>query len=269
MKTREIRVGSSVIGGSAFSVVAGPCSIENQKQLMTVANHVSERGAAMLRGGVFKMRTDPKSFQGLGKDALPLIREAKAATGLPFAVEVADPSHIEFFADDVDVLQVGSRNMHNYYLLKELGKTRKPIILKRGLAAHLKEWILAIDYIVAGGNEQVILCERGIRTFEPELRNTVDLAGAVWAQQKSGFPVILDPSHGTGSPDLIAPMAKAALAAGLDGIMVEVHPNPACALSDGFQALTLENFDQLITGLHPIAQALGKKISRNGSSEQK
>jgi 3-deoxy-7-phosphoheptulonate synthase len=262
MKTKEVRIGNSVIGGHAFSVMAGPCSIESHEQLMSVSHWVSELGAAVLRGGVFKMRTDPKSFQGLGKDALPLIREAKATTGLPFAVEVADPAHIELFADDVDVLQVGSRNMHNYYLLKELGKTRKPILLKRGLAAHLKEWILAVDYIVAGGNEDIILCERGIRTFEPELRNTVDLAGAVWAKQKTGLPVILDPSHGTGTPSLIPPMARAALAAGLDGIMVEVHPEPTCALSDGFQALDFPSFKNLMDSMHPIATALDRRIAR-------
>lgn len=206
------------------------------------------------------MRTDPRSFQGLGAEALTFVDEVRAETGMPFIVEVTSPEQIDVLADRVDALQVGSRNMHNTALLAELGKTRRPILLKRGLAAQLKEWLLAADYIVAGGNEAIVLCERGIRTFETETRNTLDLAGAVWARQHSPFPVLADPSHATGRPELVTPMCLAAAAAGLDGIMVEVHHDPGVALSDGSQSLTLDGFHALTASLRPIVQSVGRQM---------
>jgi len=256
--TKPVRVGPTLVGGSRFTLVAGPCTIETREQLLTVARRVRSDGASALRGGVFKMRTDPRSFQGLGPAALEFVDEVRRETGLPFIVEVTAPEQIEVLAGRVDALQVGSRNMHNSYLLKELGRTRVPILLKRGLAAQLREWLLAAEYVVAGGNEAIILCERGIRTFEPETRNTLDLAGAVWARHHSPFPVLVDPSHATGRPELIAPMCLAAAAAGLDGIMVEVHPEPDAALADGFQALTMDEFTSLAAALSPVLAAVGR-----------
>ncbi len=259
--TRPVRVGGAVVGGESFTVVAGPCAIESRDQFLTVARHVRAEGASVLRGGVFKMRTDPHSFQGLGAPALDYVDEVRRETGLPFVVEVAAIEQVEVLAPHADALQVGSRNMHNYYLLKELGRTRIPIVLKRGFAAQLREWLLAAEYVVAGGNESIVLCERGIRTFEAETRNTLDLAGAVWARQHSPFPVLIDPSHATGRPELVGPMCLAAAAAGLDGIMVEVHPDHAAALSDGFQSLTLDRFSALARSLRPILAAVGKTFS--------
>jgi 3-deoxy-7-phosphoheptulonate synthase len=252
--------GSTLVGGDRFVVVAGPCAIESREQLLTIVRGVRCHGASAFRGGVFKMRTDPRSFQGLGTEALAFIDEVRAETGLPAVVEVTDASQITQFEGRVDVFQVGSRNMHNTALLSELGRTRTPILLKRGLAAQLKEWLLAADYVVAGGNESIVLCERGIRTFETETRNTFDLAGAVWARLRSPFPVIADPSHATGRPELIAPMCLAAAAAGLDGVMVEVHHDPAAALGDGFQALTLDGFRTMTAALAPVLAAVGRHI---------
>jgi 3-deoxy-7-phosphoheptulonate synthase len=196
---REVTIGGTTAGGSAFVVIAGPCSIESRDQLLRIARAVRKAGATGLRGGVFKMRSDPGTFQGLGADALPLVDEARLETGLPFVAEVTSPEQIEPLAAHVDMLQVGSRNMHNTVLLKELGLQRKPVLLKRGLAALLKEWLFAAEYITKGGNPNVVLCERGIRTFGDDTRNTIDLAGAVLAKQRSGLPVLLDPSHGTGT----------------------------------------------------------------------
>jgi 3-deoxy-7-phosphoheptulonate synthase len=255
-----VPIGGIEVGGARFVVVAGPCAIESREQLLTIVRHVRCHGASAIRGGVFKMRTDPRSFQGLGADALEFVDEVRAETGLPFIAEITDPSQVELFAGRVDVLQVGSRNMHNTALLSELGRTRTPVLLKRGLAAQLKEWLLAADYIVAGGNEAIVLCERGIRTFETETRNTFDLAGAVWARLHSPFPVLADPSHATGRPELIVPMCLAAAAAGLDGVMVEVHNDPAHALGDGFQALTLDSFAGLTRSLQPVLSAVGRQM---------
>ena len=259
--TSTVRVGGLVIGGPSFAVVAGPCVIESRPQLLAAARFVADHGATLMRGGVFKMRTDRHSFQGLGAEALAFVDEVRRETGLPFIAEITAPEQIDMLAAHVDVLQVGSRNMHNYYLLKELGRLRIPVMLKRGFAAQLREWLLAADYIVAGGNEAVILCERGIRTFESETRNTLDLAGAVWARQHSSFPVLVDPSHATGRPELIGPMCMAAMAAGLDGIMVEVHPEPEAALGDGFQALTLDQFDSITSALKPMGELLGRPLA--------
>ncbi len=257
--TQALMSGRATAGQTPFLVVAGPCSIESRAQLLQIAREVRAAGATALRGGVFKMRTDPRSFQGLGADALPLVDEAKRETGLPFVAEVTSPEQIETLAAHVDMLQVGSRNMHNTALLKELGRIRKPVLLKRGLAAELKEWLLAADYIIGGGNEDVVLCERGIRTFGDQTRNTLDLAGAVWARQQSGLPVIVDPSHGTGRRELIAPMCMAAAAAGLDGIMVEVHHDPDRALSDGFQSLRPHEFAAIIAAIGPILRDIGRE----------
>jgi 3-deoxy-7-phosphoheptulonate synthase len=258
--TRPVQVGGMCVGGQRFVVVAGPCAIESSEQLATVARHVASQGAAALRGGVFKMRTDPRSFQGLGTAALPLVDEVRRDTGLPFIVEITSPEQIGILSPHVDAFQVGSRNMHNSSLLSELGRTRTPILLKRGFAAQLREWLLAADYVVAGGNEAIVLCERGIRTFEEETRNTLDLAGAVWAKQHSPFPVLVDPSHATGLPDLIGPMSLAAAAAGLDGLLIEVHHSPAHALADGFQALTLEHFSSITAALRPVLHAVGRTL---------
>jgi 3-deoxy-7-phosphoheptulonate synthase len=259
-----VALGRETIGGTGFLVVAGPCSIESREQLLQIARQVHAAGASALRGGVFKMRADPGSFQGLGREALPLVDDAKRETGLPFVAEVTSPGQIAALVEHVDMLQVGSRNMHNSSLLKELGLGRKPVLLKRGLAAELKEWLLAADYIIQGGNENIVLCERGIRTFGDETRNTLDLAGAVWARQHSSLPVIVDPSHGTGRPELIGPMCMAAAAAGLDGIMIEVHHEPDRALSDGFQSLTPEQFARIVTALRPLVRGLGRELGSPG-----
>ena len=260
MQTQPVQIGNTLVGGAHFTVVAGPCAIESREQLLAIAGGVKRHGASALRGGVFKIRTDPRSFQGLGTDALPFLDEARRVTGLPFIVEITAHDQIDSLADHVDAFQVGSRNMHNSYLLKELGRTRKPILLKRGFAAHLKEWLLAADYIVSGGNQAVILCERGIRTFEGELRNTLDLAGAVWARRHAPYPVLVDPSHGTGCPELVPAMCLATAAAGLDGLLIEVHVNPPQALSDGYQALTLDQFANVTAALNPVLRAVGRTL---------
>lgn len=260
MTTRPVQIGNTCVGGSRFVVAAGPCAIESREQLRAVALHVSAHGAAAIRGGVFKMRTDPRSFQGLGEAALPYLDEVRRETGLPFLAEVTSTAQIETLTAHVDALQVGARNMHNTDLLRELGRARTPVLLKRGFASQLKEWLLAADYIVAGGNESIVLCERGIRTFEDETRNTLDLAGAVWAQQHSPFPVLVDPSHATGRPELIGPMCLAAAAAGLDGLLVEVHHDPSAALADGFQALTLAQFDAITSSLCAVLRAVGRTL---------
>jgi 3-deoxy-7-phosphoheptulonate synthase len=257
---RTVTIGQTTAGGPAFLLIAGPCSVESREQLLRIARSVRGAGATALRGGVFKTRSDPRSFQGLGADAFPLVDEARRETGLPFVAEVTAPEQIEPLAAHVDMLQVGSRNMHNTALLKELGLQRTPVLLKRGLAALLKEWLLAAEYIMQGGNQDVVLCERGIRTFGDDTRNTIDLAGAVLARQRSGLPVLLDPSHGTGRRELVGPMCAAAAAAGLDGLLIEVHDDPDAALSDGFQSLTPEQFAGVVAGLRPILAATGRHL---------
>jgi 3-deoxy-7-phosphoheptulonate synthase len=217
---------------------------------------VKQQGATALRGGIFKMRTRAESFQGLGGEAIDIVRQVKLDVGLPFVSEITDPRQIEVLSEVVDVFQVGARNMHNYELLKELGKIRKPVLLKRGLAAYLDEFLSASEYLLRAGNQQIILCERGIRTFERSTRNTLDLSAVPYLKKRSGLPVIVDPSHGTGVRDLVAPMSWAAAAAGADGIIVEVHPEPAKALSDGEQALTLEDFRFMVPRLHRVLRAV-------------
>lgn len=233
------------IGGGNFQVIAGPCSIETKEQITEVANDVKKSGAGFLRGGAFKPRTSPYAFQGLQEDGLDLLLEAKKATGLPVVTEIMRVGHIELF-ENVDVIQVGTRNMQNFELLKELGKLNKPILLKRGMANTLDELLMSAEYIMAGGNEQVILCERGIRTFETSTRNTLDISAIPMLKKKTHLPVVIDPSHAAGLRFMVEPLSMAAIAAGADGLMIEVHNNPAQALCDGPQSLTPEMFDGLM-----------------------
>jgi 3-deoxy-7-phosphoheptulonate synthase len=239
-----------------FSLIAGPCSIESFEIFHKVATEVKRLGATALRGGIFKMRTRSDTFQGLGAEALSIVQHVKKEVGLPFVSEITDPRQINLLAEVVDIFQVGARNMHNYELLKELGKLGRPVLLKRGLAAYLDEFLAASEYITKEGNSQVILCERGIRTFETSTRNTLDLSAVPYLKKKSGLQVIVDPSHGTGVRDLVSPMCWAAAAAGADGVMVEVHPEPAKALSDGAQALTIEDFAKMVPRLAKVLEAV-------------
>ena len=260
--TRPVHVGPVTIGDGSFTVLAGPCSIESHTQFESIASFVHSEGAAMLRGGIFKLRTKRSSFQGLGEESYEIVRAIRELTGMPMVAEVTDPRQLERLVDVVDVLQVGTRNMYNYALLKELGQIRKPVMLKRGFSALLDEWVSAAEYVTAGGNEDVILCERGIRTFETRMRNTLDLASVAWLKHHASFPVLVDPSHGTGKPELIAPMTLAAAAAGADGVLIEVHPEPARALSDGHQAIDFSQFAAVMTSLRPLLAALGRELSR-------
>ena len=260
-ETRPVRVGNISVGDGGFVVLARPCSIESEAQFGTIAQHVRQEGAAILRGGVYKLRTKPSSFQGLGTEAFDHVRKIKAATGMPIVSEITDPRQVEALHDLIDVFQVGTRNMYNYSLLKELGMIRKPVLLKRGMSALIDEWINAAGYILGGGNPDVILCERGIRTFETKMRNTLDLAAVAWIKRNSELPVIVDPSHGTGRPELIGPMTLAAAAAGADGVLIEVHPEPGRALSDGEQAVDFGEFATLMARLRPVLTALGRQLT--------
>ena len=239
-----VEVGNARIGGGYFAMIAGPCSVESEAQIVEVAQAVKASGANLLRGGAFKPRTSPYAFQGMGAEGIRLLLKAKEATGLPIVTEIMNISTLDLFAD-VDVIQVGARNMQNFDLLKELGKTKKPILLKRGLANTIQELLMSAEYIMSEGNEKVILCERGIRTFETATRNTLDLSAVAVLHNLTHLPVVVDPSHATGKAELVPPMAMAAAAAGADGIMVEVHNNPAAALCDGAQSLTPAQFDEL------------------------
>lgn len=255
-----VKVGNVTIGGPEFVVMAGPCSVESKEQFLETAQAVKSSGACLLRGGIWKLRTSNKSFQGLGTEAFDLVKNVCAQTNMSLVSEVTDPRQIESVLGVVDMFQVGSRNMHNYALLKELGQTRKPILLKRGFSALVDEWFKAAEYIIAGGNDQVVLCERGIRTFETVTRNTLDLNAVVYAKKNSPFPVVVDPSHAVGVRDLVSPLALAAAAAGADGIIVEVHPRPAEALSDGMQALTPADFDKLMKTLSKVLAAVDRPL---------
>ena len=239
-----VEVGNARIGGGYFAMIAGPCSVESEAQIVEVAQAVKASGANLLRGGAFKPRTSPYAFQGMGAEGIRLLLKAKEATNLPIVTEIMNISTLDLFAD-VDVIQVGARNMQNFDLLKELGKTKKPILLKRGLANTIQELLMSAEYIMSEGNEKVILCERGIRTFETATRNTLDLSAVAVLHKLTHLPVVVDPSHATGKAELVPPMALAAAAAGADGIMVEVHNNPAAALCDGAQSLTPAQFDEL------------------------
>lgn len=236
-----IAVDNTSVGGDIFTMIAGPCSVESEEQIIEVANAVKAAGATMLRGGAFKPRTSPYDFQGMRAEGIELLLEAKKVTGLPIVTEIMNANHLPLF-EEVDVIQVGARNMQNFELLKELGKTNKPILLKRGLANTIKEWLMSAEYIMAGGNENVILCERGIRTYETYTRNTLDLSAVPLLRGLTHLPIIVDPSHATGVSKLVSPMACAATAAGADGLMIEVHNNPAKALCDGAQSLTPAQF---------------------------
>ncbi len=250
-----VQVKDAKVGGGHFAMIAGPCSVESEEQIIQVAQAVKEAGANILRGGAFKPRTSPYAFQGMKGAGIELLVKAKQATGLPIVTEIMNISTLDLFAD-VDVIQVGARNMQNFDLLKELGKTQKPILLKRGLANTLQELLMSAEYIMSEGNENVILCERGIRTFETYTRNTLDLSAVSVLQELTHLPVVVDPSHATGKARLVPPMAYAAVAAGADGVMVEVHNDPACALCDGAQSLTPEQFAQLNQKVQRIREVL-------------
>ncbi len=263
--TKPIRVGGVEIGGSAFVVMAGPCSVESLPQFAQTADVVKKAGAVILRGGMFKLRTNPDSFQGMGQDAFSIVREVKARTGLQFVSEITDPRQVSDFTGLVDMFQVGSRNMHNYALLKELGQVQTPVLLKRGFSGLISEWLQSAEYIIKYGNPNVVLCERGIRTFETATRNTFDLNAIAYVKEHTSFPVIADPSHATGAASLVTPMALAAAAAGADGIIVEVHPDPTIALSDGFQALTPDMFRNLMARLERVLAALDRGLAKVNS----
>lgn len=258
-KDSVINVGDISIGGGSFNVIAGPCSIESKEQITQVATDISASGATLLRGGAFKPRTSPYAFQGLHDEGLQLLLEAKKATHLPIVTEIMSPKHLELF-ENVDVIQVGARNMQNFELLKELSKIKTPILLKRGLANTLEELLMSAEYIMAGGNENVILCERGIRTFEPSMRNTLDISAVPMLKSKTHLPVIIDPSHAAGLRFMVEPLSMAAIAVGADGLMIEVHNNPEKALCDGPQSLTPEMFDNLMGKIRKTATFFGKEI---------
>lgn len=249
------------VGGNDCVVIAGPCAVESEEQIMTTAIAAREAGATMLRGGAFKPRSSPYTFRGMGEDGLRLLAQARAETGMPIVTEVMTPSDVDLVARYADVLQIGARNMQNYQLLEEVGRSRKPVLLKRGLSATFDEWLLSAEYIVAQGNPDVILCERGIRTFETATRNTMDLNAVALAKRRSHLPVLADPSHGTGKWYLVPQLALAALAVGADGIIIEVHPDPDRARSDGSQSLTLENFTALMPRLAAVAAAVGRGLA--------
>jgi 3-deoxy-7-phosphoheptulonate synthase len=255
-----VAVGPVEIGGPAFVVAAGPCAVESAAQAEGVAEAVGAAGAHLLRGGVYKPRTSPYAFQGLGEPGLSILKRSGARHGLPVVAEVLETSQLAAMIDHVDVLQVGARNMQNFALLRALGKVRRPVLLKRGFAATVEEWLLAAEYLLDGGNTQVILCERGIRTFETATRNTLDLASVALVKQRSHLPVLVDPSHATGMRELVIPMALAAAAAGADGLLVEVHTKPEEALCDGRQALTPELFAELMQRLPPVLHAVGRTL---------
>ena len=255
-----VKVGDLEFGGSRIHVMAGPCAVESSEQLMETAERVSRAGATVLRGGAFKPRTSPYAFQGLEEEGLKMLAEARARTGLKIVTEVVDPRNVELVSQYADILQIGARNMQNFFLLKEVAATNKPVVLKRGQSATVEEWLMAAEYLMAGGNYNIILCERGIRTFETYLRNTLDLSAVPVAKNLSHLPVIVDPSHAIGKWKYIRPMAMAAIAAGADGLLVEVHPNPAEALCDGPQSLTPENFTGLMNDIRKIAEIMERTV---------
>lgn len=253
-----VRVRDVTIGDNQLVMMAGPCAVETREQVLEIARILKSMGANILRGGAFKPRSSPYAFQGLAEEGLKYMAEARDVTGMPIVTEVMDTRDLELICEYTDILQIGSRNMQNFALLREVGLTNKPVLLKRGLAATIEEWMLAAEYILAGGNDQVILCERGIRTFETHTRNTLDISAIPAAKELSHLPVIVDPSHAAGKWGMVNPLAKAAVAAGADGLLIEVHVNPDEALCDGAQSLTPKNFANLIEDLRPVAQAVGR-----------
>ena len=255
-----VSVGGVQVGGARVVVIAGPCAVESLEQTLTIAKEVKARGADLLRGGAYKPRTSPYAFQGLGEEGLKILAAAREATGLPVVTEVLDTANVEIVAHYADCLQIGARNMQNFELLKKAGRTGKPVLLKRGMSATLEEFLLAAEYVLAEGNPSVILCERGIRTFTDFTRNTLDLSVVPAVERLSHLPIVVDPSHGTGRREKVLPMSRASIAAGADGIAVEVHHKPAEALSDGPQALTPDMFGELMSQIRPIAAAVGRTM---------
>jgi 3-deoxy-7-phosphoheptulonate synthase len=259
--TRPVRVSDTVIiGGAAITMIAGPCSVESVEMIVDIANRVKSLGAVMLRGGAFKPRTSPYSFSGLGAEALGFLETARAASALPVVTEVMDTRQVELVSRSADMLQVGARNMQNFSLLEEVGRSGRPVLLKRGLSATITELLLAAEHVMAAGNSNVVLCERGIRTFESSTRSTLDVSAIPVLKEETHLPVIVDPSHAGGRARLVIPLALASIAAGADGIMVEVHPDPEAALSDGDQSLTLEMFAELMRAASPVAHAVGRTL---------
>lgn len=255
-----ITIGDLTIGGNALQVMAGPCAVESLEQMLEIAEAVKACGARILRGGAFKPRTSPYSFAGLEEKGLQYMAQAREKTGLKIVSEVMDPRSVQLVAEYCDIVQIGARNMQNFNLLREVGKINKPVLLKRGLSATIEEWIMAAEYVLSGGNEQVILCERGIRTFETFTRNTLDLSAVPVLKELTHLPIIVDPSHATGKWNLVEPMAKAAIAVGADGLMIEVHPDPLHALSDGPQSLKPKKFKYVMEELQRVAQVMGKTL---------
>ena len=255
-----VRIRDIVIGGPRVVIMAGPCAVESREQLLATARHVTDAGACIVRGGTFKPRTSPFSFQGLGEEGVHLLSEVREELGVPVVSEITEPHLLDLMAGRVDVLQIGARNMQNYALLRAVGQSNKPCILKRGLAATVTEWLQAADYLLAAGSTQVILCERGIRTFETATRFTLDISSIEVVKRNSHLPIIVDPSHAAGHYELVPTLAKAAVAAGADGLIIEVHPDPASALSDGLQSLTFSDFRRLMTELKAISKAIGRYI---------
>ena len=255
-----IQVGGVSIGGPAIAIIAGPCSVESKEQICTTANLVKGSGANFLRGGAYKPRTSPYSFQGLEEDGLKLLAAAKEVSGLPIVTEVMNPREIDLVAKYADVIQVGARNMQNFSLLKELGRVDKPILLKRGMMNTIKEFLMSAEYVLSEGNHQVILCERGIRTFETATRNTLDISCIPVLKKETHLPIIIDPSHATGHWDMVESMSRASIAAGADGLIIEVHPDPVKAFSDGPQSLKPEKFDRLMENLRPFAELMGRTL---------
>ena len=255
-----VKAGGFAVGGGCLAIMAGPCAVEDRAQLLAAARGIVAAGGHFLRGGAFKPRTSPYSFQGLQDEGLALLAEARAETRLPIVTEVLNLPELDRVAEVADVLQIGARNMQNFGLLRAVGQLRRPVLLKRGMAATVEEWLMSAEYILAEGNDRVILCERGIRTFETATRNTLDLAAVALAKTMTHLPIVVDPSHGTGKRSLVAPMAKAAVMAGADGLLIEVHPNPAEALSDGEQSLDLAEFAALMAGLKPVAELVGRAV---------
>jgi len=256
-----VRVGDVTIGGEELVVMAGPCAVETEKQLLETARAVKAAGANILRGGAFKPSTSPYSFHGLGEEGLKILAKGREETGMPIITEVLASGDVEMVARYADILQIGTRNMQNYVLLDEAGKARKPVMLKRGMSATIQEWLLSAEYILSQGNRQLILCERGIRTFETYTRNTMDVSAIPIIEKLSHLPIIADPSHGTGKWYLVAPLGLAAVAAGADGLIIEVHPNPDQALKDGAQSLTFENFEHMMAQVGRVAASVGRRLA--------
>ena len=256
-----VKVGDVVIGGDGFVMMAGPCTVESEEQLMETARAVKAAGATVLRGGAYKPSTSPYSFQGMGEEGLKLLAQARAETGLPIITEVMHVGNIDLVCQYADILQIGTRNMQNYDLLIEVGKVKKPVMLKRGMSSKIEEWLQAAEYIIKGGNEAVMLCERGVRTFETYTRNTLDLSAVLAVRELSHLPIVVDPSQGTGKSSMVPAMCKAALVVGADGLLVEVHPNPEKALKDGAQSITIPAFQTLMQEMAVIASAIGKKMA--------